>query len=72
MKKPKSEKLSKVAQGNEIGAWLSSVGPFLKGACRICGCPPNEMPMVFRGTDWCSENHRKELEKQQRAQQEKA
>jgi len=32
------------------------------GHCQLCGCPPDKMPMVFRGTGWCSENHRKELQ----------
>lgn len=33
-----------------------------KHACLVCGCPNNKMPMVFRGTGWCCENHRKEQE----------
>lgn len=33
-----------------------------KHACLYCGCPSNKMPMVFRGTGWCCENHRKEQE----------
>jgi hypothetical protein len=36
----------------------------IKGSCKVCGCPPDRMPMVFRGTGWCSENHRKELDKE--------
>lgn len=68
MTKPKSENISKVAQGNDnpIAAWLTRTGPFLEGACKICGCPPDEMPMVNRGTGWCSENHRKELENREK------
>ena len=31
------------------------------GGCKVCGCPPDKMPMVNRGTGWCSELHRKEL-----------
>lgn len=30
------------------------------GGCKTCGCPPENMPMVNRGTGWCSEEHRKE------------
>lgn len=30
------------------------------GRCKTCGCPPENMPMVNRGTGWCSEAHRKE------------
>lgn len=30
------------------------------GGCKTCGCPPENMPMVNRGTGWCSEAHRKE------------
>lgn len=30
------------------------------GGCKTCGCPPENMPMVNRGTGWCCENHRKE------------
>lgn len=35
------------------------------GHCKICGCPPDKMPMVNRGTGWCSENHRKQLANEQ-------
>jgi hypothetical protein len=30
--------------------------------CLICGKEDGEKPMAFRGTDWCCDDHRKELE----------
>lgn len=33
--------------------------PVPHGGCNLCACPPESMPMVFRGTGSCSENHRK-------------
>lgn len=29
--------------------------------CLICGMADEEKPMCFRRTDWCCENHRKQL-----------
>lgn len=57
------ENFGKVAQGNKevaVGAmdyWPPDVA---KGSCKTCGCPPSKMPMVNRGTGWCSETCRKE------------
>jgi hypothetical protein len=31
--------------------------------CEVCGKPDNEKPMCFRNAPWCSENHRKQLQK---------
>lgn len=33
------------------------------GNCKVCGCPPERTPMIFRGTGWCCENHHKMQEK---------
>lgn len=30
--------------------------------CEVCGKPDNEKPMAFRMKSWCSENHRKEIQ----------
>lgn len=27
--------------------------------CLVCATPDNDKPMVFRGDEWCSDNHRK-------------
>ena len=57
-----SENLHKVAEGNDIEftgwGWPLPVPP---GGCRLCACPPESMPMIFRGTGWCSDSHRKYL-----------
>lgn len=48
------DSMTKVAGGNEDMPFSPP------GYCKICGCPPEAMPMVNRGTGWCSEAHRKE------------
>jgi hypothetical protein len=27
--------------------------------CLVCATPDKDKPMVFRGEEWCSDNHRK-------------
>jgi hypothetical protein len=44
--------------------------PEHKGCCRTCGCPEDQMPMVFRGTGWCSENHHKQQQEDDDAERE--
>lgn len=29
--------------------------------CEVCGLPDSEKPMVFRGEQWCCDDHRKVL-----------
>jgi hypothetical protein len=47
--------------GSDFDAGYFEVDDFAPGSCRNCGCPPDQMPMVNRGTGWCSELCRKEL-----------
>lgn len=47
------ENFQKVAYSNE---WL---GEPPKGSCKTCGCLVDQMPMIFRGTGWCSDRCRK-------------
>lgn len=64
------EIFGKVAAGNlvEDVAFSNGItmkaGPinviYARGNCLTCGCPPDKMPMINRGTGWCCENHRKE------------
>lgn len=44
-----------------LSAYERGEPPFVpEGGCETCGCPPEKMPMVNRGTGWCCEKHRKE------------
>lgn len=44
---------------------LSRVSPITKEPM-ICGVRDKDKPMIFRGTDWCSEWHRRMVIKQRR------
>jgi hypothetical protein len=38
--------------------------PELLNPCRICGKFDSEKPMCFKGENWCCENHRKLIERE--------
>lgn len=35
--------------------------PVTHRSCKVCGLPDDQKPMVYRGEDWCCEQHRKVL-----------
>ena len=38
---------------------LREAGSGLANPCEVCATPDQDKPMCFRGERWCSDNHRK-------------